>query len=175
MDDKKKIDEEEARVSHRSTSPLTPTDKSPSPSKVQSMFQRGWGALRFPKFVQLNLLCYLSCILCILLLSLSLVSPVASPELFEADRLQPVEIEYFSEHVKNMHENRDKRFEREYQVRQHMRTERWEILVRVSSEIRAYAIMHCVHMFLHTFSWLCSCYSVQTFYSLLVERMFLRE
>lgn len=55
MDDKKKIDKEEARVSHRSTSPLTPTDKSPSPSKVQSMFQRGWGALRFSKFVQLNL------------------------------------------------------------------------------------------------------------------------
>ena len=46
----------------------------------------------------------------------SLLYLVASPELFEADRLQPVEIEYFSEHVKNMHENRDKRFEREYQV-----------------------------------------------------------
>ena len=41
---------------------------------------------------------------------------VEPSELFEADRLQPVEIEYFSEHVKTMHENRDKRFEREYQV-----------------------------------------------------------
>lgn len=38
------------------------------------------------------------------------------PEVFEADRLQVVEIEYFAEHVKNMHKNRDKRFGQEYQV-----------------------------------------------------------
>ena len=41
---------------------------------------------------------------------------VGSPAIHEADRLQPIQIEYFGEHVKNMHENRDKRFEREYQV-----------------------------------------------------------
>lgn len=42
--------------------------------------------------------------------------PVGSPELHEADRLHPILIDFFSEHVKNMHENRDKRFDREYQV-----------------------------------------------------------
>ena len=41
---------------------------------------------------------------------------VAALDLFEADRLQPVEIEYFSEYVKNMRENRNKRFEQEFQV-----------------------------------------------------------
>ena len=46
------------------------------------------------------------------------VCPVASPEIHEADRLLPIEIEYFGEHVNSMHENRDKKFEREYEVRE---------------------------------------------------------
>ena len=49
----------------------------------------------------------------------TLMFSVASPEIHEADRLQPIQVEYFGEHVKSMHENRDKRFEREYEVRVH--------------------------------------------------------
>ena len=88
MDEIKKADE--VRMSHRSTSPLTP-DLPPSPGKIRS------------------------CTI-FLMWEYELLSAVASPELYETDRLQPVEVEYFAEHVKNMHENRDKRFEREYKV-----------------------------------------------------------
>ena len=51
---------------------------------------------------------------------------ILTAELFEANRFQPVEIEYFSDHVKIMHENRDRIFEHEYQVSADVHFQGWK-------------------------------------------------
>ena len=76
-----------------------------------------------------SLIIYFTLILTAELLEADRLQPVEIEhfsELFEADRLQPVEIEYFSEHIKNMHKNRDRRFEQEYQVSADVHFQGWK-------------------------------------------------